>query len=65
MVKACNDHAKAVFAEAAQQSLQDFMQASLPAAELEQALSQAPADEQEALRQQLQDLLGSSNNPAS
>lgn len=65
MVKACNDHAKAVFAEAAKQSLQDFMQASVPAAELEQALSQAPADEQEALRQQLQDLLGSSNNPAS
>lgn len=60
MVNACIKHAQAVFAEAAKLS-----QASLPASELEQALSAVPAEEQDALRQQLQDLLGSSNNPAS
>lgn len=65
MVNACVKHAQAVFAEAAQHSLHEFSQASLPAAELEQALSAVPAEEQDALRQQLQALLGSSNNPAS
>ncbi len=65
MVNACVKHAQAVFAEAAKHSLHEFSQASLPASELEQALSAVPADEQDALRQQLQDLLGSSNNPTS
>ncbi len=64
MVSACIKHAQAVFAEAAKHSLHEFSQASLPASELEQALSAVPAEEQDALRQQLQDLLGSSNNPA-
>lgn len=61
MVKACREHAQAVFAEAAKHSLQHMSQAQLPESELEQALSQVPAEEQEALRQQLQALLGTSN----
>lgn len=65
MIKACIAHTQAVFAEAALQSLHDMTQAELPVSELEHALSQVPAEEQDALRQQLQDLLGMSNPPAS
>lgn len=61
MIKACLAHTQAVFAEAAAQSLQELTQTQLPAADIEQALSQVPVAEQEALRQQLHDLLGISN----
>ncbi|NLY14311.1 MAG: Mrp/NBP35 family ATP-binding protein [Gammaproteobacteria bacterium] len=61
MIKACREHAQAVFAEAAKQSLHNFTQAGLSESELEQALNQVPAEEQDALRQQLQDLLGISS----
>src|SRR5690554_3844409 len=56
MVAACIEHAQAVFAEAAKHSLQHMSQAQLPESELEQALSQVPAEQQEALRAQLQAL---------
>lgn len=65
MVQACIEHAQTVFAEAAKHSLQHMTQAQLPESELEQALSQVPAEEQDALREQLQALLGSSNSPMS
>ena len=61
MVQACIEHAQTVFAEAAKHSLRHMTQAQLPESELEQALSQVPVEEQEALRQQLQALLGGSN----
>ena len=64
MVKACLAHTQAVFAEAAAQSLHDMRQTELPETEIEQALSQVPAEQQEALRQQLQDLLGISTPPS-
>lgn len=63
MVQACIKHTQAVFAEAAAQSLQDLTQAQLPQTEIEQALSQVPAEQQDALRQQLQALLGRSSPP--
>lgn len=61
MVHACIKHTQAVFAEAAAQSLHDLTQVQLPQTEIEQALSQVPADQQDALRQQLQELLGRSS----
>lgn len=64
MVKACLAHTQAVFAEAAAQSLHDMRQTQLPETDIEQALSQVPAEQQEALRQQLQDLLGISTPPS-
>ena len=63
MVKACLAHTQAVFAEAAAQSLHDMRQTQLPETDIEQALSQVPAEQQDALRQQLQDLLGMANPP--
>lgn len=65
MVQACVEHAQAVFAEAAKHSLQHMTQAQLPESELEQALSQVPAEQQDALREQLQALLGTSKPPVS
>lgn len=64
MVKACLVHTQAVFAEAAKQSLQDMRQTELPESDIEQALSQVPAEQQDALRQQLQELLGMASPPA-
>lgn len=64
MVKACLAHTQAVFAEAAAQSLHDMRQTQLPETDIEQALSQVPVEQQEALRQQLQDLLGISTHPS-
>ncbi len=63
MVKACLAHTQAVFAEAAAQSLHDMRQTQLPETDIEQALSQVPAEQQDALRQQLQNLLGMANPP--
>ncbi len=65
MVQSCIKHTQAVFAEAAKQSLHDFTQASVPMSEIELALSQVPADQQDALREQLESLLGISTPPAS
>lgn len=64
MIKACVAHTQAVFSEAAVQSLHEMTQAELPVSEIEQALSQVPEDQQEALRQQLQALLGTPTPPA-
>ncbi len=64
VVAACRDHARAIFAEAAAQSLQGLTQAGLDAPELEQALSTVPPEQRDALRQQLKSMLGSGNDTA-
>src|SRR5690554_369254 len=64
VVAACVAHAQAGFVEAAAQSLQGFTQAGLQSEELEQALGAVPPEQREALRQQLESLLGSSNKPS-
>ncbi|MBQ0833856.1 P-loop NTPase [Marinobacter sp.] len=63
-VAACVAHAQAGFVEAAAQSLQGFTQAGLQSEELEQALGAVPPEQREALRQQLESLLGNSNEPS-
>ncbi|WP_417543578.1 P-loop NTPase [Marinobacter sp.] len=63
-VAACLAHAQAGFAEAAKQSLQGLTQAGLESDELQQALDAVPPEQREALRQQLESLLGNSNNPS-
>lgn len=57
-VAACKAHGQAVFAEAAAQSLQGFTQTGIEASVLEQALSAVPPEQQDALRQQLEAMLG-------
>ncbi|MGO1616845.1 MAG: P-loop NTPase [Oceanisphaera sp.] len=57
-IAAVLDHAKATFVEAAAQSLQGFSQAGLENPELEQALSNVPDEQREALRAQLASLMG-------
>jgi len=62
VVDACRRYADAVLAEAAAESLHTLTRESLGAPELEQALNAVPEHQREALRQQLQALLGNSNS---
>lgn len=56
-IVACIDNARAQFAEAAVDSLNDAFDENLESAELEQALAGVPAEERDAMRAQLQSML--------
>ncbi|WP_100638838.1 P-loop NTPase [Marinobacter salexigens] len=62
VVTACVAHAQARFADAAKHSLHGLAQAGLESDELEQALESVPEEQRNALRQQLESLLGNSND---
>ncbi|GGE63496.1 hypothetical protein GCM10011533_14910 [Streptosporangium jomthongense] len=62
-VAACEAYGRASFAEVATQSLQELTQAGLESSEMEQALESVPPEQREALRQQLESLLGTGGKP--